>query len=88
VLGASVGELAGLLSKGFLGMVGLSFLIAAPLSWWLMNRWLEDFAYRIQISWWMFGLVGLTAVMVALVTIGFQVLKVARANPVEALRAE
>jgi putative ABC transport system permease protein len=88
VLGASVSELAGLLSRGFLGMVGLSFLIAAPLSWWLMNRWLDDFAYRIQISWWMFALVGLTAVVVALVTIGFQVLKAARANPVDALRAE
>ena len=88
VLGASVSELAALLSKGFLGMVGLSFLLAAPLSWWLMNRWLEDFAYRIQISWWMFGVVGLTAVVVALVTVGFQVLKVARANPVEALRSE
>jgi putative ABC transport system permease protein len=69
-------------------MVGLSFLIAAPLSWWLMNRWLEDFAYRIRISWWMFGLVGLTAVVVALVTVGFQMLKAARANPVEALRSE
>ena len=81
-------ELAALLSKGFLGMVGLSFLLAAPLSWWLMNRWLEDFAYRIRISWWMFGLVGLTAVVVALVTVGFQMLKAARANPVEALRSE
>jgi putative ABC transport system permease protein len=88
VLGASVGELAGLLSRGFLGMVGLSFLIAVPLSWWLMNRWLEDFAYRIQISWWMFGVVGLVALGVALATVGFQVLKAARANPVDALRSE
>jgi putative ABC transport system permease protein len=88
VLGASVGELAGLLGRGFLGMVGLSFLIAAPLSWWLMNRWLEDFAYRIRIGWWMFGVVGLVALGVAMATVGFQVLRAARANPVKALRME
>jgi putative ABC transport system permease protein len=88
VLGASVGELAAMMSRGFLGMVGLSFLIAMPLGWWLTSRWLESFAYRIELSWWMFGLVGLVAVVVAMVTIGFQVLKVARANPVKALRAE
>ncbi len=88
VLGASVSGLAQLLSRGFLGMVGLSFLIAAPVAWWLMNRWLEDFAYRIQISWWMFALVGLTAAVVSLATIGYQVMKVARANPIDALRQE
>jgi len=88
VLGASVGELAGLLARGFLGMVGLSFLIAVPLSWWLMNRWLEDFAYRIQIGWWMFGVVGLVALGVALATVGFQALRAARANPIKALRTE
>jgi putative ABC transport system permease protein len=88
ILGASVSGLAAMMSRGFLGMVGLSFLIAVPLSWWLMNRWLGDFAYRIELSWWMFGMVGLIAVAVAMITIGFQVLKVARANPVRALRQE
>ena len=88
VLGASVSGLAAMMGRGFLGMVGLSFLIAAPLAWWLMNRWLESFAYRIELSWWMFGVVGLAALTVALVTIGFQVVKVARANPVKALRSE
>jgi putative ABC transport system permease protein len=76
------------MSKGFLGMVGLSFLIAAPLAWWLMNHWLERFAYRIELSWWMFVVVGLVALTVAMVTVGFQVVKVARANPVNALRQE
>ena len=88
VLGASVGRLVGMLATGFLSMVGLAILIAVPLAWWMMNKWLEDFAYRIAIQWWMFGLVGLMAVGVALVTVSFQVLRAARANPVDALRSE
>jgi putative ABC transport system permease protein len=88
VLGASVSELAVMMSKGFLGMVGLSFLIAAPVAWWLMSSWLENFAYRIVLSWWMFGAIGLLALGVAMVTTGFQVVKAARANPVKALRSE
>jgi putative ABC transport system permease protein len=88
VLGASVSELVGLLSAGFVSMVVLAILIAMPLAWWMMNKWLEDFAYRIEIRWWMFGLVGLMAVAIALATVSFQVVRAARANPIDALRSE
>ena len=88
VLGASVRELVVMLSAGFVSMVGLAIVIAVPLAWWLMNKWLEDFAYRITIQWWMFGVVGLVAVAIALATVSFQVLRAARANPVSALRNE
>jgi putative ABC transport system permease protein len=88
VLGASVADLAATLSAGSLRMVFLSVLFATPLAWWLMNRWLDDFAYRIKISWWMFAAVGGMSLVVALATMSFQVLKAARANPVDALRAE
>jgi putative ABC transport system permease protein len=88
VLGASVRDLVAMLASGFLSLVVLSIVIAMPLAWWVMNRWLEDFAYRIDIRWWMFGVVGLMAVLIALATVSFQVLKAARANPVVALRSE
>jgi putative ABC transport system permease protein len=88
VLGASVGNLVGLLSAGFLSMVVLAMVIAVPLAWWMMNKWLADFAYRIAIQWWMFGVVGVLAVGIALVTVSFQVVRAARANPVDALRSE
>ncbi len=88
ILGASVRDLVTMLASGFAGMVGVSILIAIPLAWWLMNRWLEDFAYRIEIRWWMFAAVGVMALIVALATMSFQVLRAARANPVDALRSE
>ncbi|HXB09060.1 MAG TPA: ABC transporter permease [Puia sp.] len=88
VLGASVRELVTMLSAGFLSMVVLAIVIAVPLAWWLMNKWLEDFAYRVEIRWWMFGVVGLMAVGIALATVSFQVLRAARANPIDALRSE
>jgi putative ABC transport system permease protein len=88
VLGATIKDLVTTLSVEFVGMVLLSILIAAPLGWWLMNRWLEDFAYRIGIEWWMFLVVGAAALVVALGTVSVQVWRAARANPVEALRAE
>jgi putative ABC transport system permease protein len=88
VLGASVQELATMLATGFLSMVVLAILIAVPVAWWGMNRWLADFAYRIEIQWWMFGVVGLMAVGIALATVSFQVLRAARANPIDALRSE
>lgn len=88
ILGASVGELAAMLATGFLSMVGLAILIAVPVAWWGMSRWLADFAYRIEIRWWMFAVVGLMAVVIALATVSLQVLRAARANPVEALRSE
>jgi len=88
VLGASVGNLVAMLSAGFVSMVGLAILIAAPLAVWMMNQWLADFAYRIEIRWWMFGVVGALAVAIALVTVSYQVVRAARANPVDALRSE
>lgn len=88
VLGASVRDLVGMLASGFLAMVLLSFVIAVPLAWWMMNKWLEDFAFRVDIRWWMFAVVGLAAMAIALATVSAQVLKAARSNPVKALRSE
>jgi putative ABC transport system permease protein len=88
VLGAEIRDLVATLSSGFLGMVAVSIIIAAPLAWWLMNKWLEDFAYRIEIRWWMFVVVGLAAVAIAFGTVSYQVIRAARANPVRALRSE
>jgi len=88
VLGASVPELVRMLAAGFVSMVVLAIVVAVPLAWWLMNKWLEDFAYRVEIQWWMFAVVGLMAVVIALATVSFQVVRAARANPVEALRSE
>jgi putative ABC transport system permease protein len=88
VLGADVSTLAAMLSKDFIKLVVLAFIISAPLSWWLMNKWLQDFAYRINIGWSIFFLAGILAVAIALATVIFQALKAALANPVESLRAE
>lgn len=88
VLGASVPSLFGLLSRNFLGLVGIAFLIAAPLGWWAMNGWLQGYAYRTDIPWWTFGMAGLLAVAVALVTVFWQAMRAARANPVKSLRSE
>ncbi len=88
VLGASVPGLFNLLSKEFLVLVGLAFVIAAPLSWWAMNTWLKDYEYHTAISWWIFALAGLLACVIALATVSFQAIKAALANPVKSLRAE
>jgi putative ABC transport system permease protein len=88
VLGASVPGLAGLLSKEFLQLVGLSCLIAFPLAWWKMSLWLNDYQYHIGISWWVFLAAGLVALIIALLTVSFQSIKAALANPVESLRSE
>ena len=88
VLGASVSGLVGMLSKDFLKLVLISALFAIPLSWWAMNKWLQDFAYRINIGWWVFIVAGLIALMIALITISFQAIKAASTNPVENLRTE
>ncbi len=88
VLGASVGSVVGLLSKEFLVLVIIAALIAFPLGWWAMNKWLEDFAYRIKIEWWVFPLAGVAALLIALVTVSFQAIKAALANPVKSLRTE
>jgi putative ABC transport system permease protein len=88
VLGASVRNIAVTLSSGFMKMVMIAIIIATPLSYWIMNKWLEDFAYRIEISWWMFVMVGVIAFIIALATTSFQTIKAAVVNPVDSLRAE
>jgi putative ABC transport system permease protein len=88
VLGASTTGLVRLLSVDFLRLIALAALIAFPIAWYAMHSWLSDFAYRISIQWWVFGLAGLLAAIVALVTICFQALKAALANPVKSLRSE
>ncbi len=88
VLGASVKGLAGLLSKEFLQLVAISCLIAFPAAWWMMKDWLDGYTYRINISWTVFALAGILALLIALITVSFQAIKAALANPVESLRSE
>lgn len=88
VLGASVNNILLLVSKDFLLLIAISFVIATPIGLYVMNRWLADFAYRIQLHWWMFALAGILALAIAIFTISFQALRAANANPVKSLRAE
>jgi len=88
VLGASVSNIVFLLSKDFIRLVIIAFVIASPVAWFVMNNWLQNFAYRINISWWFFALAGMLAVIVAFFTISFQAIKAAIANPVKSLRTE
>lgn len=88
VLGASVRGIATLLSKDFLKLVLLSFIIASPIAWWAMTKWLEGYTYRIHIEWWVFLLAGCISLFIALLTVCFQAIKAARANPVKSLRSE
>ena len=88
VLGASVQGITAMLSKDFLKLVFISNLIAWPLAWFGINRWLQDFAYRIPMSWWVFILAGTLALVIALLTVSFQAIKAALANPVKSLRTE
>jgi putative ABC transport system permease protein len=88
VLGATVSQLTQLLSKEFLKLVLIASLIAFPVAWWAMNQWLQSFAYRTQISWWIFVFAGISALMVALLTVSAQAIKAAVANPVKSLRSE
>jgi putative ABC transport system permease protein len=88
VLGASVGEIVSMISKDFVKLVLIAFVIAFPVAWWMMNSWLQSFAYRINISWWVFTLAGLLILTIALITVSFQAIKAAMANPVTSLRSE
>jgi putative ABC transport system permease protein len=88
VLGASVTTIIQLISKGFLQLVGIAIVVASPIVWWVMNKWLEDYAYRVRIEWWVFVLTGVTMIGLALLTVGFQAIKAAIANPVKSLRTE
>jgi putative ABC transport system permease protein len=88
VLGASVASIVTLLSKDFLKLVLVAIVIASPIAYYAMHRWLQDFAYRVDISWWIFGLAGLLAVGIALLTVSFQSIRAALVNPVKSLRSE
>lgn len=88
VLGASVTGIVGLLSKEFVRLVGIAFILAAPLSWWVMNKWLDTFAYKVPVSWWMFAMAGTLSILIALMTVGFQAIKAALMSPVKSLKSE
>lgn len=88
VLGAPVGSIISLVSREFLKPVFIAFLIAVPIGWWAMHRWLESYAYRVTIHWWVFVLTGFVAVAITILTVGFQSIKAAIANPVKSLRTE
>ena len=88
VLGASVTGIVGLLSKEFVKLVSIAILIASPIAWWAANKWLQDFAYRINIGWWVFALAGVIALLIAMLTVSFRAIKAAVANPVKSLRTE
>lgn len=88
VLGASVAGITRLLSRDFVKLVIISFLIAAPVAWYGMNKWLESYTYRIDIEWWVFLLAGLLSIIIALLTVSYQSIKAAIANPVKSLRTE
>ena len=88
ILGASVTGVVRLLSTEFIKLVGIAFVLATPLSWWAMNKWLDAFAYKVHISWWMFAVAGALSIMIALITVSFQAVKAALVNPVKSLRSE
>lgn len=88
IFGLAVGMTVFLLSKDMLKLVAISIVLAAPLAWWGMENWLQDFAFRTQIEWWIFAMAGAVAAGVAFLTIGFQGIKAALVNPVESLRME
>jgi ABC-type antimicrobial peptide transport system permease subunit len=77
-----------MLSKDFIKLVGIAILLAAPIAWWTMNSWLNDFSYRIEIEWWMLVLSGGIAITIALLTVSSQAIRAARANPVNSIRNE
>jgi len=88
VLGANISGITALMSKDFVKLVFISIVIASPLAWWAMNQWLNDFAYRVPISWWVFAVAGGIAIFIALFTVSFQSVKAATMNPVKSLRSE
>jgi putative ABC transport system permease protein len=88
VLGASVTSVLILVSREFLILVGFAFLIAIPLTWWGMQQWLQEFAYRTTLAWWIFPLAGIAALILAMLTISFQAARAATANPIDSLHNE
>ena len=88
VLGASVFGIVSLLSKSFIKLVVVSIILASPIAYYVMNRWLQDFAFRINIEWWVFVVAGVSAVVIALLTVSYQAIKAALMNPVKSLKTE
>jgi putative ABC transport system permease protein len=88
VNGATITQILKLLNKDFVKWVGLAFIIAVPISWYAMSKWLESFAYKTTMSWWIFALAGLSALVIALLTVSWQSFRAARNNPMDALRDE
>jgi putative ABC transport system permease protein len=88
VLGASVANIVTLLSKDFLKLVLIAIIMATPVAWWVMHQWLQEFAYRVHISWWVFVLAGLLAIAIAIITISFQSIKAALMSPAKSLKSE
>jgi len=88
VLGASVPHIVSLLSKDFIALIAIAFVVVTPIVWWVMHNWLEHFAFRTAISWWAFPLCGIGMMLVALVTLSYQTIRAASANPVKSLRTE
>jgi len=88
ILGATVFNLTSLLSKDFLKLVFIANGIAFPIAWWATNKWLQEYAYHINVQWWVFAVAGIVALLIALITISFQAIKAAIANPVKSLRTE
>jgi len=88
VLGASVGNIAALLSVDFVKLVFVAIVISSPVAWWAMNKWLQDFAYKTNVSWWIFILSAVGAIIIAIITVSFQAIKAAVMNPVKSLRTE
>ncbi len=88
VMGASVSNIVNLLSKDFLKLVAVAIIIASPIAWFAMHKWLQDFAYRIPIAWWIFAVAAFTAALIAILTVSFQAIKAAVSNPVVSLRSE
>jgi putative ABC transport system permease protein len=87
-MGATVGHIVTLLSTDFIKLVALAVVVAVPVAWYGMTQWLEDFAYKIEIEWWIYTIAGIIALVVAFLTIGSQSIKAALNNPVDSLRSE
>lgn len=88
ILGASLTAITSLLSKDFLKLVLLAIIIASPIAWWAMNNWLQNFAYRITIQWWVFAIAGFIAMFTAIITVSYHAIRAGLANPVKSLRSE